>query len=125
MVIKKRYARPKHREKRREGESEEILRVPLPKKNPETGVMQVLGFVETRLGVGRSRVRCTDGVVRVCSAPGKLRRRLWVRPNDIVLIEPWEFDNNKGKIMYNYKGTQIDWLKKKGYLKELIEQEEF
>ena len=125
MPIKKRHARPKHREKRTEGESEEILRVPLPKKNPETGVTQVLGYVETRLGVGRSRVRCADGVVRVCSVPGRLRRRLWVRPDDIVLVEPWEFDVSKGNIMYNYRGNQIDWLKKKGFLKELIEQEEF
>ena len=125
MVIKKRYARPKHRVKKASGDTEEILRVPLPRKDEELQVMQVLGFVETRLGVGRSRVRCTDGVTRVCSAPGKLRRRLWVRPDDIVLITPWQYDNNKGSIVYNYRRNQIDWLRKKGYLKELIEQEEF
>ena len=97
-----------------------ILRVRLPRGN------QVLGIVETRLGFGKSRIICTDGKTRICKVPGHLKRHLWVRPNNIVLVEPWEIEGDKkGNIIYRYSQNQVDWLKRKGHLKDLIEQEEF
>ncbi len=99
---------------------EEIQRVRLPRGN------QVLGIVETRLGYGKSRIRCTDGKTRICRVPGHLKRELWVRPDNIVLIEPWEIEGDKkGNIVYRYTQNQADWLKAKGYLKGMIESEEF
>ena len=99
---------------------EEEIRVRLPKKG------EVLGVVETRLGFGKSRIICTDGKTRICRVPGALRRRLWVRPDYIVLVRPWEIEGDrKGDILYIYNKNQVNWLKKKGYLKELIEREEF
>ncbi len=101
-------------------DNEELLRVPLPRKK------QVLGIVETRLGYGKSRVRCTDGKTRLCKVPGHLKRQLWVRPGDVVLVEPWEIEGDrKGNIILNYKPNQKEWLDKKGYLKALIEEAEF
>jgi len=104
---------------RNQGEAP-VLRVRLPRGS------QVLGIVETRLGFGKSRVICTDGKTRLCKVPGHLKRALWVRPNNIVLVEPWEIEGEKkGNIIYKYDKNQADWLKKKGYLKGLIEKEEF
>ena len=101
-------------------EQTEVLRVPLPKGN------QVIGILEQRLGGSRCKVRCLDGNTRVCRIPGRLKRRLWVRENDIVLIEPWEFGGeNRGDIIFKYRPTQVHWLKKKGYLDKLEEVEEF
>ncbi|MDN5328206.1 MAG: translation initiation factor, partial [Candidatus Woesearchaeota archaeon] len=45
---------------------------------------QVLGILESRLGGSRSRVICSDGKVRICRIPGRLKRELWVRPGDIL-----------------------------------------
>ena len=72
-------------------------------------------------------VKCFDGKERNCRIPGSLRRKLWIRPDDIVIVEPWEFDGDKrGDILFKYRPSQIDWLKKKGYLKKLEEDiEEF
>lgn len=96
------------------------FRVKLPKDK------EVIGIVETRLGMGKSSIRCTDGKTRLCRVPGAKKRRLWVRPGDIVLVEPWEFEGDKkGNIVYKYKQNQADWLKNKGHLKDLVEQEEF
>jgi len=87
---------------------------------------QVLGMVEIRLGMGKSRIRCTDGKVRICRVPGAIKRRVWVRQGDIALIEPWEIEGDrKGNIRYSYKPNEVSWLKKKGFLKELIEKDEF
>ena len=78
---------------------------------------EVLGILEQRLGASRNRVRCFDGRSRICRIPGKLKRRLWVRENDIVLVEPWEFGgDDKGDIIFKYKPIQINVLKKKGFL---------
>ncbi|MBD3262983.1 translation initiation factor IF-1A [Candidatus Woesearchaeota archaeon] len=108
------------KKKEKKDQGEQVLRVRLPRGK------QVLGIVETRLGYGKSKIICTDGKTRICKVPGHLKRYLWVRPNNIVLVEPWELEGDKkGNIIYRYNKNQENWLKKKGYLKGLIEKEEF
>ena len=98
---------------------QEISRIKLPRDN------QTLGILEQRVGASRMRVRCLDGKTRICRIPGRLKRRLWVRENDILIVEPWEFSGEgKGDVIYKYSPTQVVWLKNKGYLKK-IEVEEF
>ena len=96
----------------------QIIRVRLPQKN------EVLGIVQQRLGGSRMRVRCLDGKERICRIPGRLRRALWVRENNIVIVEPWELGGDeKGDILYKYQGkAEADFLRKKGYLKNLEEE---
>ena len=96
---------------------EEIRRVKLPRDK------QVIGIVDQRLGGSRMRVRCLDGKTRLCRVPGRLRRKLWLRPGDVVIIEPWELDNEKGDVLHKYNPTEIDFLKNKGFLK--TEENEF
>ena len=99
---------------------EEIRRVKLPRGN------QSIGVLEQRLGASRLRVRCMDGKTRVCRVPGRLKRRLWLREGDIVLVEPWEFGGDgKGDIIFKYRPTQVGWLRKRGYLDKLDEFDEF
>ena len=47
-----------------------------------------------------------------------MKRKLWLRPADVVIVEPWELDNTKGDILLKYKPNQIEWLKKNGYLEK-------
>lgn len=114
--------RKKSKEKRSPEEQAafEIKRIKLPKGR------QTLGIVEQRLGGSRMRVRCLDGKTRICRIPGKLRRALWVREHDIVIVEPWELSGEtRGDIIYKYTKTQVGYLKRQGYLKQLEEFEEF
>ncbi len=98
---------------------EEIRRIRLPK-----GDREVIGVVDQRLGGGRTRVRCLDGKSRICRVPGRLRRRLWIRTGDIVLVEKWELQGDqKGDIIFKYRPTQVAWLKQQGYLKEISDEE--
>ena len=99
---------------------QEITRIKLPRDH------QTLGVLEQRLGASRMRVRCLDGKTRICRIPGRLKRRLWVRENDILIVEPWEFSGEgKGDILYKYTPTQAVFLKNKGYLKKIEEEDEF
>ncbi len=95
---------------------EAIVRVRLPKGN------QVLGIIEQRVGASRMLVKCIDGKTRNCRVPGRLKRRLWLREGNIVIIEPWEFDDDKGNVLFKYNPTQAEWLKRKGYLKTVEEE---
>ena len=99
---------------------EEIRRVKLPKGR------EVLGILEQRLGASRMRVRCFDGKTRICRIPGRLKRKIWVNPGDVVLVEPWELGGDaKGDIIFKYRKNQVDWLKRKGYVKEVSDFQEF
>lgn len=83
---------------------------------------QVIGFLEARLGGSKMRIRCFDGKTRICRIPGRLKRRLWVRPGDYLLVEPWEYGGDeKGDVVYKYRPNQVKWLKNKGYIKEVVE----
>ena len=101
-------------------EEEQISRVRVPRGR------EVLGILEQRFGGSRMSVRCFDGKTGVCRIPGRLKRKLWVRERDIVLVEPWEFGGDeKGDILFKYKPIQVNWLKNNGFLKNLEEFTEF
>ena len=98
-------------------EEPKIMRAPLPKDG------EVLGIIEQRLGGNKMMVACVDGKSRNCRVPGRLKRRLWLRPDDVVIVEPWELDDNKADILLKYKPNQVAWLRKNGYLEN--EKSEF
>lgn len=83
------------------------------------GEGQLLGIVYKMLGYDRLMVKCEDGKERLCRISGKLKRRVWVREGDVVLISPWDFQDDKGDIKWRYTRNQNDWLRKNGYLKRL------
>ncbi len=89
-----------------------LMRVPLPRGE------EMIGIIEQRLGGNKMLVNCLDGKTRNCRVPGRLKRKLWLRPGDVVIVEPWELDKNKGDIIFKYKPNQVEWLKSKGYLKK-------
>ncbi len=121
MAFKKKpFKKPKNALSPEEQAAQDIRRIKLPKA-PET-----FGVVEQRLGGSRMSVRCLDGKNRICRIPGRLKRRLWVREGDFVIAEPWELGGDKkGDIIFKYRPSQVQYLKKKGYLKQLEEFDEF
>lgn len=100
-----------YQKKNQNQESEpKIIRAPLPKGR------EVIGIIDQRLGGNKMMVACVDGKTRNCRVPGRLKRRLWLRPNDVVIVEPWELDDNKADVLLKYKPNQVAWLRKNGYL---------
>lgn len=95
------------------GEGEVITRVRTPRKEDR----EVLGVVTGMLGASRVMVRCMDGVTRICRIRGKMKKRVWVREGDIVIVVPWEIENDKGDVTWRYTGPQANWLERKGYLR--------
>jgi translation initiation factor 1A len=92
---------------------DEFTRVRLPQKSAN----EILGTVESLLGANKLRVRCTDGVVRLTRIPGKIKKRIWIREGDVIIIVPWPFQNEKADIIWKYTPPQVNWLERKGFLK--------
>ena len=82
---------------------------------PEQG--EILGRVIKLTGGDQVVVKCTDGETRMCRIRGKLKRRMWIRERDIVLVSPWDFDNRKADILWRYIRAHADWLDANKYLK--------
>lgn len=101
-------------DKKRNNHPEEhvVTRVKLPRGE------EVIGIIEQRLGGNKMLVSCLDGKNRNCRVPGRLKRALWLRPGDVVIISPWELDKEKGDVIFKYRPNQVQWLKEKGYLKK-------
>src|SRR3990172_58584 len=113
-------SKKKEEEARQEQMQQEISRIKLPRGREGFGVL------EQRLGASRMRVRCLDGKTRICRIPGRLKRRLWVREGDILVVEPWEFSGEeKGDVLYKYKPIQAKYLEAQGYLKNLTDLDGF
>jgi len=93
-----------------------VTRARVPRKHDR----EVFGYVDTLLGSNRLRVRCLDGKVRMGRIPGKMKKRIWIREGDVVIVIPWSFQDEKADVVWRYTGPQVDWLKRKGYLKESI-----
>lgn len=111
-------AKRRKAKKRRKGEPTqeeiEIRRMMMPRGN------QVMGVVETMLGADRLRVRCSDDRVRICRIPGRMRKRVWIRTGDLVLVKPWKVQSDeRGDIAFRYTTTQANWLKRKGYVESI------
>lgn len=78
----------------------------------------VIGIAKKMLGFDRILVSCQDGHERLCRIRGKMKRRMWIRVGDIVLISPWEVQpTERGDIIWRYTRNQADVLRRKGYLK--------
>jgi len=77
----------------------------------------VLGVAVKLYGFDRVLVKSQDGHERLCRIRGKMKRRVWIREGDIVLVSPWDFQSDsRGDIIWRYTRGQADWLRKNGYL---------
>lgn len=103
----------KQKKKQKRGSSEPIVR---KVRLPEEG--ELFGVVVQLLGYDRARVECEDGNVRLCRIPGKMKKRVWIKEGDVVLIAPWDFQyETRADIVWRYTKNEARWLQEKGYLK--------
>ena len=93
------------------------IRVPLPNRK----VNEMFAIADNILGGRRVRSICEDGESRLARIPGKMRRRQWVREGDLIVIQPWEFQDEKANVCMRYTKTQSLYLSRKGVLPEIVD----
>lgn len=90
----------------------ENIRVRSPRKG------EIPGIVEQILGHGKLKVRCNDKNIRLCRIPGKMKKRIWIREGDVVLVKPWDFQSDeKADVIWRYTRTEANYLERRGFLK--------
>ena len=104
--------------KKKHGNVGEVtLRVSLPYK-PKG---EMFAVAETFQGGSRLQVICEDGIRRMGRIPGKLRRRMWIRENDLLIVIPWSFQDSKADVKFRYTPTQTANLKRRGKIPEILD----
>ncbi|MFC7176831.1 translation initiation factor eIF-1A [Halosegnis marinus] len=79
---------------------------------------EVFAVVTEMLGANRVEVRCMDGVERTARIPGRMQKRVWIRDDDVVLVEPWDWQDEKGDITWRYEKSAADRLREEGHITE-------
>jgi translation initiation factor 1A len=94
------------------GQAPEVIRVKLPNKRNR----EMFGSADLMLGANHIRVRCFDGNTRIGRIKGKIKKRVWIREGDVLIVIPWSFQDEKCDIIYRYTKPQVEWLRRNNYL---------
>ena len=96
---------------------EEYIRLRLPNKNNN----EMFAIADRLMGGSRINVICADGKSRMARIPGRMKRRQRVRAGDLVIVKPWDIQNEKADIIYRYSRTQSVILSRRKLLPEDID----
>jgi len=93
---------------------EDVGRLPLPRR-PRG---EVFGIASQLLGAARIRVMCEDNVSRMGRITGKMKKKMWIREGDLLIVRPWGFQEGKADILFRYSRTQSQFLQRRNLLPE-------
>ncbi|UCD92432.1 MAG: translation initiation factor eIF-1A [Methanobacteriota archaeon] len=117
-IVYLRFTLPYYKRGKSKGKPEgEITRVRLPRTRDN----ELFAVADQLLGASRIKVMCEDGKSRMGRIPGKLKKRMWIREGDLVIVKPWDFQEDKADIKYRYTKTQSSYLKRRGMIPKSID----
>jgi translation initiation factor 1A len=105
------------------GEPPPITRVKFPSR--KSGEM--FAIVIDILGGDRMRVFCEDGKHRIGRIRGKIKKRVWIRRADLVIVNPWEWETEtkdglgKCEISWRYTRAERSWLERNNKIPEILD----
>jgi len=101
----------------------EVTRVKMPfRKNGEMFARVIDIYGQERMGVF-----CEDGKQRIGRIRGKIKKRVWIRKGDLVIINPWEFETvvkdqkEKCEISWRYLKHEVSWLNRNNRIPENLD----
>lgn len=98
-------------------QEEEYIRLKLPNKNKN----EMFAIADRLMGGSRINVVCADGKSRLARIPGKMKRKQRVRAGDLVIIKPWDIQDEKADIVFRYRRTQAMILSRRKLIPEEID----
>jgi translation initiation factor 1A len=90
-------------------------------RTPRREKGEIFGIAEQLLGASKIRVVCADGKTRLGRIPGKLRRRMWIREGDLLIVVPWEFQDEKANVVWRYTKTQSTYLSRQKRIPKIVD----
>ena len=105
-----------HPKKKDPGEEFTFVRVRLPHRNKG----EMFAIAEQLMGGSRLKIICEDGKSRLARIPGKMKKRRWIRTGDLLIIKPWEFQDEKADVVRRYTKTESSNLSRRGVIPDNI-----
>ncbi len=96
-------------------EQEQFAKMRMPNRNGR----EMFALAIQLMGATQIKALCEDGKERMCRIPGKLRKRVWIKQNDVLIIRLWEWQLDRADIVWRFWGTQVEHLKRRGLMKNL------
>jgi translation initiation factor 1A len=88
---------------------------------PDTRNREMFAIADQLMGASKIKVMCEDGKSRMARIPGKMKRRMWIKPGDLMIIKPWDFQDDKADVVYRYVRTQSTNLSRRKKIPELLD----
>ena len=101
--------------------------VPSRIKMPNHRMGEMFGRVVDIYGNDRMEVFCEDGNHRIGRIRGKIKKRVWIRKGDLVIVNPWEFETElkdklgKCEITWRYMKSEISWLSRNNRIPSILD----
>ena len=100
-----------------------VSRVKMPyRRNGEMFARVVEIYGQERMGVF-----CEDGKLRMGRIRGKIKKRVWIRKGDLVVINPWEFETKiegkpeKCEISWRYLRHEVSYLERNRRIPKILD----
>jgi len=105
------------------GPEEGVGRVKAPNRRSGEMFARVIDIY----GNDRMRVFCEDGKHRIGRIRGKIKKRVWIRKGDLVVVNPWDWETEtkdklgKCEITWRYRKNEVSWLQRHGKIPEILD----
>ncbi len=94
---------------------------PIRYRMPDPTRREMFAIADQLLGASKMIVMCEDGKSRMARIPGKMKRRMWIKPGDLVIIRPWDIQDDKADVRYRYIRNQAVNMSRRGLVPELLD----
>ncbi|TFG24972.1 MAG: translation initiation factor 1A [Promethearchaeota archaeon] len=101
--------------------------IPSRIKMPNRRIGEMFGRVVSILGNDRMEVFCEDEKHRIGRIRGKIKKRVWIRIGDLVIVSPWEWETEmkdklgKCEITWRYMKSEISWLTRNRRIPDILD----
>ena len=83
---------------------------------------ELMGVVKEITGGSRMTALCEDGNVRMVRIGGRFKKKVWCRVGDFIIVKKWMVQSDaKSDLAYRYTKTQVEHLRRKGLIPEVID----
>jgi translation initiation factor 1A len=101
---------------RRRGKNDHVFKRELIFKEDGQEYAQVIRM----LGNGRLEAHCFDGTRRLATIRGKMRKKVWINVDDVILVALRDFQDSKSDVILKYNPDEVRALKSHGEIPEHI-----
>ncbi len=94
---------------------------PIRYRLPDHKNKELFAIADQLLGASKMIVMCEDGKSRLARIPGKMKRRQWIKPGDLIIVKPWDIDDEKSDVKHRYLRIQSQHLSRRGLIPALLD----